>query len=171
MTNLKVRWPHRCFLSARFAVCVLHVRVCVSGGVVACVRRVLNCVCRVITSSTVGSLFILRLTVYRLFSQNDLELIAPTFMCVNMGRAVNTHARVYAGWPHVCLCALSHARTADFGGDPPLQQAPNVSLHRAFQSACSCVAAAGEMMAAVFNIMDTGRMTGVPCFRLAVITL
>lgn len=96
------------FLVYVFAVCVLHVRVCVNGGVAACVRGVLNCVCRVITSSTVGSLFILRLTVYRLFSQNDLELIAPTFMCVNMGRSL-THMPVCMLDGHMCVCALSHA--------------------------------------------------------------
>lgn len=71
-------------------------------------------------------------------SQNDLELIAPTSMCVSAGC---TCACVYTMCilNGTCVCVHSHTHTMCLGSDPLLPQALSVWLHKALQRVCVCV--------------------------------
>lgn len=75
--------------------------VCVSGWVGACVHRVLNGVCVWCHYFQYSRVFVYpQAHCIQAASQNDLELIALTFMCVKVKEGVYAHA--------VRLCAFTH---------------------------------------------------------------
>ncbi len=127
---------------------------CVIVLVCMCAQRVKVCVCVSWDYFQYSRIFVYpQAHCLQTASQNDLELIALTFMCINTGCTCRS---AYTQRLRVFMCI--HTLTMCLGSDPLLPPALSVWLHKAFQSVCVsqfwCVCAASQMIAGVCEIMD-----------------